>query len=179
LSITEQVVFVGRKSETTRFISGIFVKKIVLKHEILSKILTFYKGNFMANMTEIVVKGSIKVWKDGMETNQFDEYNAGNILYTKPDKVTSSPSYDFFNSEKILVEYSPDTWSFEVHRSILPIWIISSFISNIIHFDFITLVRLSYVIVYCLLISIQNFFSSVVDLAQDCCSSQKIIDLFK
>ena len=106
LSITEQLVFVGRKSETTRFISGIFVKKTALKHDILSEILTIFKGNFMANMTEILVKGSVKVWKDGMETNQFDQYSAGNILYTKPEKVTSSPSYDFFNSEKILVEYS-------------------------------------------------------------------------
>jgi len=133
----------------------------------------------MNNMTEIVIKGSIKAWKDSIETNKFDQLYAGNIFYTKPEKMTSSPSFNFFSSEKILAEYSADTWSFEVHRSILPLWIISSFISNIIHFDFITLVHLSYVILYCLLISIQNFLSSVIDLAQDCCSSQNIIDLFK
>jgi hypothetical protein len=137
----------------------------------------------MANMTEIVIKGSIKAWKDGIETNQFDLLNVGNVLYTKPAKASSSLSFDFFSSEKFLVEYAADTWTFEYTRSILPLWLISSFISNIIHFDFITLLRLSYVITYCLLISIQNSLSYWMDLAavnlQDCCSSQNIINFFK
>ena len=133
-------------------------------------------------MTEIVIEGSIKAWKDGESTNEFVELNVGETLYTKAADASStfsSPSFEFFNSKSLLIEYSADTWTVEYTRSLLPVWVFSSFFSNVLYFDFYTVLQLSYVITHCFLVSVYNFLGSVLNLSQDCCSSKNIIDFFK
>ena len=158
LSLFEQLLLIDRKYETNRF----------------------YAGNFLSNMTEFIIKGSVKVWNyDDLESSEnFKLHKSGEILITKNlvnEKDSVSPSYVFFNSNKYLLQYSANTLTVEYNKEFLPIWMIRSFITNLIYLDFSCLFNLFYHVVESY--RIDHLFSSFIDATHECCS-QPFLKLF-
>lgn len=115
-------------------------------------------------MSEIVLKGSITVWKD---TNNYELYNKYDILRTKPHVPISSPQFGLESKTKLLV-YEPGTWTIEYSRSYLPIWFVTSFIGNLINFD--SMFRLITSSIDCFSQRIHSLISKFTKTMHDCCS---------
>ncbi len=82
-------------------------------------------------MTEIVLRGSIKVWdSQKSDKNFFKTYKAGEIFMTAPDVR----SY-FFGAKKFLIIYEENSITLEYSRSWAPLWFLTSFSSNFFSLD--------------------------------------------
>ena len=124
----------------------------------------------MNNMTEIVLKGSVKVWK---ESHEFDLYKSGQMLITRPfhnRAQIESPSLHFFNNNKLLMQYTDDTWTIEYTRSYLPIWMFTSFVSNVICLDFISSIQICLASFNCFALGLKQTVSSFIETTHECCS---------
>jgi hypothetical protein len=158
LSLFEQMTLIDRKYETNRF----------------------HTGNFLSNMTQFILKGSIKVWNnENWESSDVHKlYRSGDILITKnlvDNENSVSPSYKFFNSNKYLLQYSSNTITIEYNRELLPLWLLRSFIHNLIHLDFSCLFNIFYHVVESY--RIDYLFSSFIETTHECCS-QPFLKLF-
>ena len=123
-------------------------------------------------MTEIVLKGSVKVWKESF-SHEFALYKSGQMLITRPfhnHKKIESPSLNFFNNNKLLMQYADDTWTIEYTRSYLPIWMFTSFVSNIICLDFISLIQIFSAFFNCISLGLKQTISNFIVTTHECCS---------
>jgi hypothetical protein len=157
LSLFEQLTLIDRKYETNRL----------------------YTGNFLSNMTEFILKGSVKVWNyDDWELSEmFSLYGSGDIFLTKNlvDEEDYSPSHALFKSNKYLIQYSANALTIEYNREFLPLWLVKSFSANLMHLEFSCLINLFYHAIESF--RIDYFFSSFIEATHECCS-QSFLKLF-
>jgi hypothetical protein len=147
ISFTEQLLFVGRKFESNRLI----------------------QSGFLTNITQFILSGSVETWQEGDISNTKLYKQGDSINVDKMNKWTQSPSFNFLNTQKLMIHYESNTWTLEYVRSYLPIWYLSSFINNLFYFEFTSLFKLSTILIDYIVKSGSKQMSLFIEKTHECC----------